>query len=277
MTNPKAALAAIQMTSGDDVAANLATAGRLLAEAARRGALLAVLPENFAFMAADESARARIAEADGGGPIQDFLAARARELGMWIVGGTLPVASDDPGRPFAACCVWDAGGRRVGRYDKIHLFDVRVPDSAEAYRESSRVTAGAAPLTVPTPLGTLGVAVCYDLRFPELFRALQAAGANIVALPAAFTQRTGQAHWHTLLRARAIENLGYVVAAAQCGEHPGGRRTYGHSLIVGPWGEVLAEAPAGPGVVTATPDEDYLQRLRTQFPALSHRRLGATA
>lgn len=278
MTAPAATtLAAIQMTSVDDVAVNLARARAHLAEAARRGARLAVLPENFAFMAADESARARIAEPDGAGPVQDFLAGCARELGLWIVGGTIPLASAESERPFAACCVWDDQGRRAGRYDKIHLFDVRVPDSAEAYRESSRTTPGSAPLTLPTPFGTLGVAVCYDLRFPELFRGMLDAGVSVVALPAAFTRRTGQAHWHTLLRARAIENLCYVVAAAQAGEHPGGRLTYGHSLVVGPWGEILAEAPEGPGVVTATVDPAYLQRLRAQFPVLSHRRLGATA
>lgn len=266
-------LAAVQMTSGDDVAANLAVARQQLQAAARHGVRLAVLPENFAFMSASESARAAIAEADGSGRIQDFLAATARECGLWIVGGTIPIGSAEPGRPYAACCVWDEQGRRVGRYDKMHLFDVRVPDSSEAYRESARTMPGNAPLTLATPFGALGIAVCYDLRFPELFRAMLEREVSVIALPAAFTQRTGQAHWHTLLKARAIENLAYVVAAAQGGEHPGGRRTYGHSLIAGPWGEVLAEAGSGPGVVTATLDVDYLQRLRAQFPALSHRRL----
>jgi deaminated glutathione amidase len=277
MTMSTTRLAAVQMTSGDDVAANLAAARMQLEAAARHGATLAVLPENFAFMSADEGARARIAEPDGQGPIQDFLATAARELGLWIVGGTIPIASADPARPYAACCVWDAAGRRAGRYDKIHLFDVRVPDSAEAYRESARTMPGSAPLTLATPFGALGIAVCYDLRFPELFRAMLEREVSVIALPAAFTQRTGQAHWHTLLKARAIENLAYVVAAAQAGEHPGGRRTYGHSLIAGPWGEVLAEAGPGPGVVTATLDADYLRRLRTQFPALSHRRLAGSA
>ncbi len=270
-------LAAVQMTSGDDVTANLAQARLHLQAAARHGAWLAVLPENFAFMSADERSRARIAEADGSGPIQEFLAAVARECGLWVVGGTIPLASADPARPYAACCVWDEQGQRVGRYDKIHLFDVQVPDSAEAYRESARTMPGSAPLTLETPFGALGVAVCYDLRFPELFRAMLEREVNVIALPAAFTQRTGEAHWHTLLKARAIENLAYVVAAAQAGEHPGGRRTYGHSLIAGPWGEVLAEASPGPGVVTATLDRGYLQRLRAQFPALSHRRLQGTA
>lgn len=273
----KIRLAAIQMTSVADVTANLQQARQGIEEAARQGAVMAVLPENFAFMATDESARVALAEADGAGPIQDFLARAARECGLWIVGGTIPLQSEEHGRPFAACCVWNDQGERAGRYDKIHMFDVRVPESTEAYRESRRTKAGASVLVLPTPFGRLGVAVCYDLRFPELFRAMLEHEVNIMALPAAFTQRTGQAHWHTLLKARAIENLCYVVAAAQSGEHPGGRLTYGHSMIIGPWGEVLAEAAPGPGVVTATMDIDYLERLRTQFPAISHRRLTAPA
>lgn len=272
-----AALAAIQMTSIDDVDANLSRARAQLEAAAAAGAALAVLPENFAFMSADESARSRIAERQGDGPIQAFIARAARECGLWIVGGTLPIVSAETDRPFASCCVWDDRGQQVARYDKIHLFDVRVPDSSEAYSESQRTMPGSAPLTLDTPFGRLGVAVCYDLRFPELFRSMLAAGVSVIALPAAFTQRTGQAHWHTLLKARAIENLSYVVAAAQTGTHPGGRRTYGHSVIFGPWGEVLAEADTEPAVVTATMDPDYLQRLRAQFPALSHRRLATAA
>ncbi len=277
MTMTRTRLAAIQMTSVADVAANLRQARSSLEAAARQGAKLAVLPENFAFMAADESARSAIAEPDGSGPIQDFLAQAARECSLWIVGGTIPMASGERERPFAACCVWDDQGRRVGRYDKIHLFDVRVPDSTEAYRESRRTMAGSTPLVIDTPFGNLGIAVCYDLRFPELFRSMLDREVNVIAVPAAFTQRTGQAHWHTLLKARAIENLCYVVAAAQTGEHPGGRLTYGHSMVIGPWGEVLAEAAEGPGVVAATMDVDYLRRLRVQFPALSHRRLQGPA
>ena len=270
-------LAAIQMTSRDDVAANLDAARELLQRAAQQGARLAVLPENFAYMAADESGKVRIAEADGTGPIQEFLAASARELKLWIVGGTIPIRSADPARPYAACGVWDDSGKRVGRYDKIHLFDVQVPESSEAYRESRRTMPGRESLVLETPLGRLGVAVCYDLRFPELFRAMLSSQPDAVALPAAFTYRTGQAHWHTLLKARAIENLCYVVAAAQTGVHPGGRRTYGHSVIVGPWGEILADAGEEPGVVTAPLDADYLQRLRAQFPVLTHRRLETAA
>lgn len=267
-------ISAIQMNSVDDVQVNLARARELLGIAAAQGVKLAVLPENFAFMAADERARADIAEPDGQGPIQEFLARTARESGLWIIGGTIPLQSTEPGRPYSACCVWDAAGNRVGRYDKIHLFDVRVPGSDESYLESRRTTPGSQPLVLETPFGSVGVAVCYDLRFPELFRAMLTRQPDLIALPAAFTHRTGQAHWHTLVRARAIENLCYVAAAAQDGIHPGGRRTFGHSLLVGPWGEVLAEAKAGPGVVTAAMDREYLARLRTQFPVLAHRRLG---
>lgn len=268
-----AQLAALQMNSGDDVEANLAAAAEQLHSAADRGAGIAVLPENFAFMSADEDARSAIAEADGEGPIQDFLAAQARALGLWIVGGTIPIRSTEPGRSYAACGVWDDHGQRVGRYDKVHLFDVQVPGSSEAYRESTRTMPGEGLLTVETPFGRLGVAICYDLRFPELFRALLAEDVRILALPSAFTTRTGAAHWHILLRARAIENLAYVIAAAQGGEHPGGRRTYGHSLIVGPWGEVLAEAGTRPEVLTASMDVTYLEHLRQGFPVLQHRRL----
>jgi nitrilase len=266
-------IAVVQMNSVDDVAANLEQARALLAEAAEQGAALAVLPENFAFMAADEEARASIAERDGEGRIQNFLADAARHLGLWIVGGTIPLHSSDPDRPYSACCVWDERGQRVGRYDKIHLFDVRVPESAEAYRESRRTAAGSQPLVLDAPFVRLGVAVCYDLRFPELFRAMLTPEVDLIVLPAAFTHRTGQAHWHTLLRARAIENMCYVAAAAQDGVHPGGRQTYGHSMLVGPWGEVLAEAPPGAGLIKASMDADYLAGLRAQFPVLDHRRL----
>jgi predicted amidohydrolase len=279
--------AAVQMTSGDDVDVNLRTAGELLDRAAGAGAVLAVLPENFARIGAHEPYRSELAEADGSGPLQAFLADAAKRTGMWIVGGTIPVASDDSKRPFAACLVYDSTGRRVGRYDKIHLFDVDIPDdrshsgAGENYRESGNTQAGRKPLVIGTPWGGLGIAVCYDLRFPELFRSLSQNGMDFLALPSAFAVATGQAHWHALVRARAIENLCYVVAAAQTGEHAAGRRTYGHSLIVGPWGEVLAGDMASVcsdkiGYISAAIDIDRLQDLRRQFPVLSHRQLGAT-
>ena len=271
-------IAAIQMTSGAEVAANLASAGRLLAEARTQGAELAVLPENFALMGARESDKLAVAEGEGAGPIQDFLADAARRLAMWIVAGTVPLRTREANRVAAACLVFDAGGARVARYDKIHLFDVDItrgdPEGVERYRESASIAPG--PLdavVVDTPLGKLGLSVCYDLRFPELFRALTAAGAEILAVPSAFTERTGAAHWDVLLRARAIENQCYVVAPGQWGTHPGGRRTFGHSMIVDPWGRVLAQRESGEGVVVASVPREPLAQLRRTFPVLQHRRL----
>lgn len=269
----KARLAAIQMTSVADVAANLQQARLGIAEAARQGAALAVLPENFACMAADESARVALAEPDGAGPIQDFLAQAARQYGLWIVGGTIPLQSEEPGRPFAACCVWNERGERIGRYDKIHMFDVRVPGSTEAYRESRRTCPGSQVLVLPAPFGQLGVAVCYDLRFPELYRALMRPPCDVISVPAAFTYTTGQAHWELLLRARAVENQCYVVAAAQGGRHENGRRTWGHSLIADPWGQVLALRAEGDGVVVAGFDAAAMADVRARLPALRHRRI----
>lgn len=266
------------MNSGEDVAANLTRARRALRSAADDGVRLAVLPENFARMGRREAERIAITEEEGNGPLQEFLAAEAARAGMWIVGGTLPLRSEDPKRPYAACLVYDDAGRQVGRYDKVHLFDVRVPESEEAYRESRSTTPGSQPLLIDSPWGMLGVAVCYDLRFPELFRWMSREGMDLLVVPAAFTYRTGAAHWETLLRARAIENLCYLVAAAQTGTHPGGRQTYGHSMVVDPWGAILAESATGrPGIVRASVDTGRLRRLRQQFPVLEHRRFQAGA
>ena len=270
-------IAAIQMNSGEDVAANLTRARRALRSAAADGWSLAVLPENFARMGRKEADRIAMTEEDGAGPLQDFLAAEAARSGIWIVGGTIPVKSEDSKRPYAASLVFDGSGRQVGRYDKVHLFDVRVPESEEAYRESRSTMPGAKPLLIDAPWGVLGVAVCYDLRFPELFRWMSQEGMDVLAVPSAFTFRTGAAHWETLLRARAIENLCYLVAAAQAGTHPGGRQTYGHSMVVDPWGHVLAEAAGRPGIVSALIDTAHLKRLRQQFPVLEHRRFAAHA
>ena len=268
-------IAAIQMNSGEDVAANLTRARRALRSAAADGAKLVILPENFARMGRKEADRIAITEDDGAGPLQDFLAAEAARAGIWIVGGTLPLRSDDPKRPYAAALVYDGDGKRVGRYDKVHLFDVRVPESEEAYRESRSTTPGSKPLLIETDWGVLGVAVCYDLRFPELFRWMSQAGMDLLAVPAAFTFRTGAAHWEPLLRARAIENLCYLGAAAQTGTHPGGRHTYGHSMLIDPWGAILAEAPVRAGFISAVIDTVRLKRLRQQFPVLEHRRFAA--
>jgi nitrilase len=268
-------VAAIQMCSGDEVAANLATAARLLREAAAAGAVLAVLPENFAFMGRAERDRLAVAEADGAGPIQEFLAATAAALGITLIGGTIPLrVAADPARVAAASLVLGPDGRRLGRYDKIHLFDVDLPEGGGTYRESAGTFAGGAPQVVATPVGLAGVTVCYDLRFPELYRLLVARGAVLLVVSAAFTVPTGEAHWEVLLRARAIENLSAVVAAAQWGEHANGRRTFGHSLVVDAWGSVLARLPAGEGFALAEVDFARQAALRQEFPALTHRVLG---
>ena len=265
-------VAAIQMTSGRDVTVNLREAGRLMAKAAAQGAQLIVLPENFALMARDDAERLAAGEVDGSGRIQDFLADKAQTLKAWIVGGTLPVLASRE-RVHARCPVYNPQGRRVAHYDKIHLFDVEV-GGGESYHESARTEAGTKPVVVTTPFGKLGLAVCYDLRFPELFRALEAQGATLFAVPSAFTRTTGERHWALLTRTRAVENLCFMIAAAQAGRHENGRETWGHSLIADPWGELLAERrTADPGVVTATLDPAHQTRLRTKFPALKHRRL----
>ena len=267
--------AAIQLSSVADRDANLASAEKLLRQAAAAGVALAVLPENFAFMGAKERDKLAIAEADGQGPIQDFLTSMARELKLWIVAGTVPLAvPGDADKVYAACLVYCPLGRRVARYDKIHLFDVEVP-GGERYRESATIARGGInPVVVQTPIGKLGLSVCYDLRFPELYRALAAQGAEALCVPAAFTARTGQAHWESLLRARAIENQCFLIAPGQHGTHAGGRATYGHSLILDPWGEILAQQAEGDGVVAAPLPRQRLEQVRSSFPALTHRRMG---
>ncbi len=261
------------MSSGASVDANLALAGELLADAAGDGCELAVLPENFALMPERSRDKAAHAETPGDGPIQAFLTETARQHGLWIVGGSIPLASPEPDRVFGACVVVDADGETRAVYRKIHLFDVDLPDRAESYRESRSMYPGDDPVSVQTPFGRIGLTICYDLRFPELYRLLVSDGAKILTVPSAFTVPTGEAHWHTLLRARAIENLAYVIAPGQSGEHPDGRSTYGHSLIVDPWGRILAEQAHGNGYVAADIDIRRLDRLREEFPALANRRL----
>ena len=266
-------VAAIQMVSSADVGRNLDDASRLLREARARGARVAALPENFAFMGLAESDKPAIAENDGDGPIQARLASLAGELGLWIVAGTIPLRVPGETRLAAACLVYDAAGRRAARYDKIHLFDVEIPGKDERYQESSSVRPGTTPACVETPAGRLGLAVCYDLRFPELFRRLLSLGAEWFCLPSAFTAPTGRAHWETLLRARAIENLCHVVAPAQSGFHENGRETHGDSMIVDCWGRVLARLPRGTGVVVGEIDLVRQRELRQNFPCVDHRRL----
>jgi predicted amidohydrolase len=266
--------AAVQMTSGMETGPNLARARALLEQAAAQGAALAVLPENFAIMPRRERDKRAVAEADGDGPIQQMLAASARELGLTIVGGTIPLKVPGEERVAPASCVYGPDGVRLGRYDKIHLFDVNVPGAAESHRESAGMVPGRSVGVFDTPAGRIGVAVCYDLRFPELFRRMGELGAECFVVSAAFTVPTGQAHWDLLVRARAVENLSHLVVSAQVGEHPNGRRTYGHSMVVDCWGAVLGELADGEGIATGEIDLERQQRVRSEFPALEHRVLG---
>ena len=264
-------IAAIQMVSGTGVQANLAAARTLLAQAADQGAELAVLPEYFCIMGRQDTDKLQVQEPAGSGPVQDFLSRAARELGLWIVGGTLPLATATAGRARNSSLAFAPSGECVARYDKIHLF--RFAQEGETYDETRVLEPGAAPVHFDMAardgqVYRIGMSICYDLRFPELYRALQ---ADVLLVPSAFTFITGQAHWDLLLRARATENLAYVLAAAQGGQHENGRRTWGHSMLVGPWGEVLAVQAEGPGVVMGEVLASRLREVRQRLPALSHR------
>jgi len=273
MSNSDPKVAAVQMTTGPDIRANLQEAERLIYTAADAGAALIVLPENFAFMGRRMQDLLPLRERDGDGRLQSFLSTAAVRYGVWIVGGTIPLVADDPDRARAASLVFNKRGERVARYDKIHLFDVDVPGTDEQYMESSTIEPGADSVVLDSPCGRLGVAVCYDLRFPELFRHMLSSGLELLAIPAAFTAVTGKAHWEILVRARAIENLAYVVAAAQGGYHVNGRETYGNSIIVNPWGAVLARIPQGTGCICYPLERDFQVSVRCSFPAIEHRRL----
>lgn len=264
-------VAAVQMNSSARLDQNLELAGRLLGEAAADGCALAVLPENFSFMGARGRDKLQHAEVLGSGPIQAFLNRTARQNKLWIVSGSIPLRSPLADRCYGATLVVDADGNTRNCYRKIHLFDVDLPERNESYRESASMTPGNEPVVQETPAGCLGLSICYDLRFPELYRKLVEMGAVILSVPAAFTLVTGMAHWHTLLKARAIENLAYVIAPGQFGQHSDGRTTYGHSVIVDPWGGILAEAAEGNAIVAADVDPALPLRLRREFPVLSHR------
>jgi deaminated glutathione amidase len=264
--------AAIQMASGPSVSSNLLEAEKLIAEAVKVGAKLVALPENFAMMGDREKDKLDVKEVDGTGPIQHFLSTTAKKYGAWIIGGTIPIAGKDENKVRAACLIYDDRGERVARYDKQHLFDVSVPGSDEVYRESDSIERGDQLLVLDSPFGKLGIAVCYDLRFPEYFRKMVAQGMEILVIPSAFTARTGSAHWEVLLRARAIENLCYVIAPNQGGFHLNGRKTYGHSMIIDPWGLVLDCYKTGSGFVSADIDLEKLAKVRSAFPVLEHRR-----
>ena len=267
-------VAAVQMTTSHVVADNLAAAGELLREAKDLGCDIACLPENFSFIGLRDADKLQVAEPDREGPVQSFLSDTARKLKMWILGGTILIRGDNERRVANTSLLIDAAGKRVARYDKIHLFDVTIPGRDEQYRESTHVSPGRDLVVADTPVGKLGLSVCYDMRFPELYRELVSKGAEWLAMPAAFTVPTGRAHWETLLRARAIENLCYVVAPAQTGTHTSGRETYGDSLIVDYWGQVLSRLAKGTGVITAEIDLAKEAETRARFPALDNRQLG---
>ena len=264
-------LAAVQMISGPDVTPNLATAGRLIAEAADAGAQLVALPEYFPLIGATDTDRLAARETDGSGPIQDFLANAAKKHGLWLVGGSIPLMAEDPAKLRNSCLVFDPQGKRAARYDKIHLFGFNKGD--ETYDEAATIERGDQVVAFDSPLGRIGIAICYDLRFPELFRAMAQLPnpVDLLVLPAAFTETTGRAHWELLLRARAVENQCYVLAAAQGGRHPNGRMTHGNSMVIDPWGEVLARMDKGEGVVLAELDPQRLVDTRSSLPALKHR------
>jgi deaminated glutathione amidase len=262
-------IASVQMISGPEVVPNLATAARWVAEAAEIGARLVALPEYFPLIGATDEARLAARESEGHGPIQDFLAETAMKHGIWLVGGSIPLAARDPRKLLNSCLVFDDHGRQVARYDKIHLFGFT--KGAEHYDEAATIEPGEQVVTVNTPVGRVGLAICYDLRFPELFRAMGA--VDLLIVPAAFTDTTGRAHWETLLRTRAIENQCYLMASAQGGQHPTGRMTHGNSMIIDPWGEILARMDKGEGVIAAELDAARIAEVRTSLPALKHRKL----
>ena len=260
-------VAAVQMASGPNVAGNLSEAGRLIEKAAEQGARLVVLPEYFPIMGLKDTDKVKVREQPGTGVIQTFLSETARKNKIWLVGGSIPLVASSPDKVLNTCLVFNDRGKQVARYDKIHLFNLVLGN--EQYHEARTIESGNQVVVVDSPFGRIGLAICYDLRFPELFRAMK--DVDIIVLPAAFTETTGKMHWEILVRARAIENLAYVVAAAQGGYHVSGRETYGHSMIVDPWGRVLDELARGSGVVVAEVNPSYQASLRNSLPALSHR------
>lgn len=260
-------IAAIQMASGPYVAANLSEAERLIEVAANQGAKLVALPEYFALMGFKETDKVAAREEEGKGPIQQFLKSMAKKHKIWLIGGSVPLVSNFPNKVRNSCLVYDDQGQQVARYDKIHLFGLNLGN--EQYHEEKTIESGDVIKVVDTPFGKIGLSICYDLRFPELYRAMK--DVNIIVVPSAFTDTTGKAHWETLVRARAIENLSYVMAPAQGGYHLSGRETHGNSMIVDPWGVVLDRLPRGSGVVLAAMNPKYQASLRASLPALKHR------
>jgi len=264
-------VAAIQMASGPNVEGNLSEARRLVADAAGKGAKLVVLPEFFAIMGMNEQDKVKVCEQPGQGPIQQFMSETARKHKIWLL-GSLPLVSNTPNKVRNSLLVYDETGAPVSRYDKIHLFNLTLGN--ESYNEAQTIEAGDKVVVVDSPFGRIGLAICYDLRFPELFRAMK--DVDIIVLPSAFTATTGKVHWEPLIRARAIENLSYVIAAAQGGYHVSGRETHGHSMIVDPWGRIMDELQRGSGVVIADVNTSYQKSLRSSLPALTHRTISCT-
>ncbi|STX51126.1 nitrilase [Legionella busanensis] len=264
-------VAVIQMTSSSSITANISIVEKYLQEVVDQGINLVVLPENFAFMGIKETDKLAIAEEFGSGLIQDSISRLAKEYNLWLIAGTIPIKASDT-RIHSACLVFDDKGLCQARYDKIHLFDVEVANR-EAYLESATVEPGDKVVVVDTPIGRIGLSVCYDVRFPELYRQLESKGAQLFVVPSAFTAITGLAHWEILLRARAIENLCYVLAPNQGGKHENGRETYGHSMIIDPWGKILAEKTKNSGIVCTSIDLAQLDILRQRFPCNQHHRL----
>ena len=267
MAEGKFKVAAVQMVSEPEVQANLTVAGELIARAAGEGAQLVALPEYFCILGLRDRDKVDAREDYGHGPIQDFLAAAAAKHKVWLVGGSAPLACADPDKVRNTCLVFDDSGRRVARYDKIHLFGFDL--GTERFQESRSIEPGSELVALDAPFARLGLSICYDLRFPEMYRKLGT--VDLILVPSSFTATTGKAHWEMLLRARAVENQAYVLAPAQGGHHRNGRDTWGHSMIIDPWGEVLAVLPSGPGVITAEIDHAVIARVRRSLPALTHR------
>lgn len=260
-------VAAVQMVSATETAPNLETAARLIAQAASGGARVVVLPEYFCLLGRRDTDKVDIREPDGDGPLQAFLAGQAREHGLWLIGGTVPLVASKPARVRNSCLVYGPDGKRRARYDKIHLFGLE--RGGERFDEGATIEAARTPVVVDVDDWRIGLTICYDLRFPELFRALLP--ADLIVVPSAFTYTTGQAHWEILLRARAIENQCYVLAPAQGGRHENGRRTWGHSMLIDPWGEIVSVLDEGEGVVAGEIRRDRIAEVRRSLPALRHR------
>jgi len=269
-------IAAIQMASGSNVSANLIEVEREIRKASEAGAGLIVLPENFSMMGHVDADQIEVAEEEGDSPVQHFLSEQAKKYNVWLIAGTIPIKSSNEKKVYAACLIYNNQGQFIKRYNKIHLFDVYLESHGETYIESETFEAGEEVVVVETPFGKVGLAICYDLRFPELFRKLVQMGSEIIVVPSAFTAVTGKAHWEVLLRARAIENLCYIVAPNQGGYHVNGRETYGHSMIVDPWGGILDILPQGAGYVIADIDIGNVKKLRKNFPVLGHRKIPCT-